>query len=65
MEAECEDERRILLNESGFEIMRISKKDKEKNREWANIFAHVSEKFFATMSKAQGSFCLFLSAFHF
>lgn len=40
--------------DNGYKIIRISKQEKDKDKQKLHIFSHVSTNFFSTMSKAQG-----------
>jgi len=53
---DLEEERKILEEDDGFQIIHITKADANKSKAQLNVFSKVCTKFYETMSKAQANF---------
>jgi len=53
---DLEEERKILEDDDGFQIIHITRQDAKKSKERINVFSKVCTKFYETMSKAQANF---------
>jgi len=53
---ELDEEHKILDDENGFAVIKITKKEANKSKAHLNVFSKVCTKFYETMSKAQANF---------